>query len=158
VWVTTLHRTIAVLGLVLLCACGGGGGAATVPSAQGLANGSAGSTSWLAVLREEPSAVTLSLAQPQPQYIYVDAGAANGVYPAPAAFAAELEAANPGLLTGPCARIAHLSGSVMEFTDAHGVQAPSYVLFFTPAATGSCAQDIALGAEGTRSFTVTVTP
>jgi hypothetical protein len=158
VWVTTLHRTIAVLGLILLCACGGGGGAATVPSAQGLANGSAGSTSWLAVLREEPSAVALSLAQPQLQYLYVDAGASNGVYPAPATFAAEFEAANPGLLSGPCARITRMSGSVMAFTDAHGVQAPSYVIFFTPVATGSCSQDVALGAEGTRSFTVTVTP
>jgi hypothetical protein len=154
---TTLHRTAAVLGLFLLCACGGGGGAA-VPAAQGLANGSASSTTWLAALRQEPSAVTLSLSQPRPAYLYIDSGAANGAYPAPQTFAAEFEAANRGLLTGDCARITQMIGSVMTFTDAHGVQAPSYVLFFTPAAAGTCAQTVALGSEGTRSFSVTVLP
>ena len=154
---TTPVRAMTALSFVLLCACGGGGGGGSaVPAAP--ASSAGPSTSWLAALREEPSTVTLSLAQPQMRYIYVDAGATNGVYPSPAAFGAQFQAANPGLLTGACSRIARMSGSLMEFTDAHGVQAPSYVIFFTPLTTGTCAQDLALGAEGTQSFTVTVTP
>ena len=155
---TTLHRTVAVLGLFLLCACGGGGGSAALPPAQGLANGGASSTTWLAALRQEPSTVALSLSQPQPRYLYIDAGATNGVYPSAATFAAQFEAANRGLLTGDCARITTMTGAVMSFTDAQGVQAPSYVLFFTPVAAGTCAQNVVLGSEGTRSFSVTVLP
>ncbi|HEX3463447.1 MAG TPA: hypothetical protein VHS78_05290 [Candidatus Elarobacter sp.] len=124
----------------------------------GTPDSGARSASWVGALRQDPSVVTLSLSHPQMAYLYVDAGATNGVYPSASQFAAEFQAANPGLSTGPCSRVAQMTGSVLEMTDASGVLAPSYVLFFTPLATGTCTQQLALGAEGTRSFTATVSP
>lgn len=152
---TRIVRAMTALSFAFLCACGGGG-ASTVPGAA--ADAGSRSASWVAGLREEPSVVTLSLSHPQIAYLYVDSGASNGAYPSASQFAAEFQAANPGLASGPCSQLARISGSVMEMTDAHGVQAPSYVIFFTPLSTGTCTQQLVLGAEGTRGFTVTVSP
>jgi hypothetical protein len=133
-----------------LTACGGGGGTvAATPSAG---------AGWVAALRANPTELRLSLANGQPQYMYVDAGPTNGVYPSAATFAAEVQAANPGLLGGACSKLANMTASTIEFTDANGVQAPSYVVFFMPQSAGSCTQTIALGADGIQSFSVTVSP
>lgn len=141
-------RTLIVTTIVALTACSGGGST----------NSATPRTSWLANLRYEPTVLQLSIAGANMAYMYVDAGATNGVYPSPDAFRAQIESANPGLLTGSCAAIARMSASVMQFTDAHGVQAPSYVVFFQPTASGTCSQPIDLGAEGVHGFSVTVTP
>jgi CheY-like chemotaxis protein len=135
----------------LLAACGGGGsgGAGATPRI--------GSGHWIAALRYEPMAMHLNLSNSALQYMYVDAGATNGVYPSAQAFAAEIEAANPELLTGPCSPLARMSATTMDFVDANGVHAPSYVVFFAPRAAGACTQAIALGDAGTKTFSVTVT-
>jgi hypothetical protein len=134
----------------VLSGCGGGGGTAAATPGAGAA--------WTAALRENPTDVVLSLSNVQQQYMYVDSGPTNGVYPAPGTFTAELQSANPVLLAGACSKLAHMTASTMEFTDANGVQAPSYVVFFTPQSTGSCTQPIDLGANGTQTFSVTVGP
>ncbi len=144
-------RLAALLAATFLTACGGGGGGTSAVASQ------QSSSSWLAVLRYEPADVTVSLQSTTVPYIYVDSGASNGQYPSPSAFAAAVESANPGLLDGACSNIARISSSVIQFTDAHGVRAPSYVLFFAPKGVGACTQSINLGAEGSRSFRVTVT-
>lgn len=141
-----------MIAVAALGACGGGGGGATLP---GVASSSA---SWLAVMRSVPTEIRMSLQAAQTAYFYVDAGATNGSYPSPSAFAAEIQGANPGLLSGSCAAIARMSASVMSFTDASGMQAPSYVVFFVPTAVGTCSQSINVGAAGMNQFSVTVTP
>jgi hypothetical protein len=146
-------RTVALVAAASLAACGGGGG--TVSAAGALP---AAQSSWIAGLRYEPTDIRTSLSAPLPPYMYVDSGSTNGAYPSPATFAAQIESANPGLLSGACSSIAHLTATVVQFTDAHGVQAPSYVVFFFPKAVGTCVQSINLGAAGSNSFTLTVTP
>jgi hypothetical protein len=146
------RRIAALLAAASLAACGGGaGGTAAVPprTAQG---------DWIAALRYEPALVNTTMSSSTLSYIYVDSGATNGVYPSPSAFAAEIEAANPRLLDGECSKVARITSALMQFTDARGVAAPSYVLFFWPKAPGTCTQAIDLGTEGRRSFSVTVTP
>jgi hypothetical protein len=133
-----------------LCGCGGGGG--TVSAAPGATS----PVSWVATLRSNPTALHLTLSNPLPQYMYIDAGATNGVYPSPDVFAAQIQGANPGFPAGACSRIAQMSATVVEFTDSNGIQAPAYVVFFTPRAVGSCAQSLQLGAAGTQTFSVTV--
>lgn len=145
-------RTAALVALVSLAACGGGGGTAGVDPPRSI------SASWVATLRYEPADVHVSLQTATVPFIYIDAGATNGVYPSPATFRAAIEGANPGLQSGACSTIARMSTSTMQFTDAQGVQAPSYLIFFEPKTIGTCTQSIALGATGVHSFTVTVTP
>ena len=135
-----------------LCGCGGGGG--TVSAAPG----GTSPVSWVATLRSNPTTLHLALTNPLPQYMYVDAGATNGVYPSPNAFAAQIQGANPGFPAGPCSQIAQMSAAVMEFTDTNGIQAPAYVVMFMPRNVGSCAQSLQLGAAGTQTFSVTVDP
>lgn len=150
----TRPHLLALAFAASLAACGGGGGGGGSTALPRTTSPS----DWVAALRYEPYDIHVSLAAQMPPFVYVDAGATNGVYPQPGAFAAEVEAANPGLLHGPCAKIAQLSGSVMQLTDAHGVQAPSYVIFFQPTAPGTCTQSVNLGAAGAQSFSLTVTP
>ncbi len=139
----------ALVAASMLAACGGGSVSAS-PAAPA-------SASWLAVLRNNPTDVHLSLSNPALQYMYVDAGPTNGAYPAPATFAAFIQSANPDLLSGPCSKIARMTAATMQFTDSHGVQAPSYVVFFSPLSAGTCTQAVNLGAEGMQSFSVTTT-
>jgi hypothetical protein len=143
-------RFLAVFAAGSLGACGGGGTTS--------ARAPAASSSWIATLRYNPTELRLSLSSPVLQYMYIDSGATNGVYPSPGAFAAELQAANPGLLSGACSMLAQMTATTMQLTDSHGVQAPSYVVSFAPRSTGACTQQIDLGAAGTQSFSVTVTP
>ena len=105
-----------------------------------------------------PTDIHVSMQTTTIPFMYVDSGAANGAYPSPNAFRSAIEGANPGLLSGACATIARMSAGVMQFTDAQGLQAPSYIVFFQPTAVGTCAQRINVGAEGVQSFTLTVTP
>jgi hypothetical protein len=142
------HWTVLIAAIVP-AGCGGGSVSAGPPASAG--------ASWLAVLRANPTDLHLSLSNPALQYMYVDSGSTNGVYPSPSAFAAQIEAANPSLLSGSCSAIARMTAATMQFTDSHGVQAPSYVVFFAPLTAGSCSQAINLGAEGTQRFSVTVT-
>ena len=109
-------------------------------------------------MRVEPTDIHVSMQTATVPFMYVDSGAMNGVYPSSGSFRSALESANPGLLSGACSAITRMSAAVMQFTDAQGVAAPSYVVFFQPTAVGACSQRIDLGAEGTRSFSVTVTP
>jgi hypothetical protein len=148
--VRSLAFAIVVLVATPLSACGGGGGTSGAVTPDGV--------SWIAALRANPTVVQLSLANAQPQYMYVDSGPTNGVYPSAGAFAADMQAANPGLMAGTCSKLAHMSATTMQFTDANGTQAPSYVVFFTPQSAGSCTQSIDLGAGGTQSFSVIVGP
>ena len=149
----SLHWCVSAFVLAAaLCGCGGGGG--TVSAAPG----GASSMSWVATLRSNPTALHLTMANPLPQYMYVDAGAANGVYPSPNVFATEIQASNPGFPAGACSQIAQMSAAVMEFTDTNGIQAPAYVVMFIPRTVGSCAQSLQLGAAGTQTFSVTVAP
>ena len=141
---------ILVLASSSLAGCGGGGAAASAAPPTAV--------SWIAALRANPTDVQLSLASSQPQYMYVDSGPTNGVYPSPGTFTADLQAANPGLLAGACSKLAHMTSATMQFTDANGTQAPSYVVFFTPQSVGSCTQSIDLGADGMQTFSVTVSP
>jgi hypothetical protein len=146
----SLAFAFVLLASTSLSACGSGGGTSgAVPS---------NSVSWVAALRANPTVVQLSLANAQAQYMYVDSGPTNGVYPSAGTFAAEIQAANPGLLGGSCSKLAHMTAATMQFTDASGTEAPSYVVFFTPQSTGSCTQSIDLGADGTQSFSVIVGP
>jgi hypothetical protein len=145
------HLRIAALAAVVsLAACGGGGAAAGIPQNP--------SVSWTATLRNMPTDIHVSMQTTTVPFMYVDSGAANGVYPSPSAFRSAIESANPGLLSGACATIARMSAGVMQFTDAQGIQAPSYIVFFQPTAIGTCTQRINVGAEGVQSFTLTVTP
>jgi hypothetical protein len=144
------RSVLHLLAALSLCGCGGGGG--TVFAAPVTAT----PASWVATLRANPTAVRASMTNPLQQYMYIDSGATNGVYPSPSAFAANVQAANPGFPDGACSQIARMSASVVQFTDANGVQAPSYVVFFTPRALGTCTQQLHLGAAGTQSFSVTV--
>jgi hypothetical protein len=147
------HLRIAALAAVIsLSACGGGGGGASAALPQNP------SVSWTATLRTMPTDIRVSMQTTTIPFMYVDSGAANGAYPSPGAFRSAIEGANPGLLSGSCATIARMSGGVMQFTDAQGIQAPSYIVFFQPTAVGTCTQRINVGAEGTQSFTLTVTP
>ena len=116
------------------------------------------SVSWTATLRNVPTDIHVSMQTTTIPFMYVDSGATNGVYPPSGTFRATLESANPGLLNGACASITRMSAGVMQFTDAQGGQAPSYVVFFQPTAVGACTQRINVGAEGVQSFSVTVTP
>jgi hypothetical protein len=141
---------IVVLVVTSLAGCGGGGATTGAVAPAGV--------TWIAALRANPTDLNLSLANAQPQYMYVDSGPTNGIYPSPETFTADLLAANPGLFAGPCSKLAHMTASTMQFTDANGTQAPSYVVFFTPGSAGSCTQPINLGADGMQSFSVTVTP
>jgi hypothetical protein len=148
-----LLRCVSTFGLAAaLCGCGGGGG--TVSAVPGGAPG----VSWLATLRANPTALRLTMANTLPQYMYIDAGATNGVYPSPTAFASEVQGANPGFPAGPCSQLAQMSAAVMEFTDTNGIQAPAYVVMFIPRTVGSCTQALQLGAAGTQTFSVTVDP
>jgi hypothetical protein len=144
-------RIAALAALISLSACGSGGVAGTDP----LRNPS---VSWTATLRNVPTDIHVSMQTPTIPFMYVDSGAANGVYPSPSAFRSAIESANPGLLSGACATIARMSAGVMQFTDAQGIQAPSYIVFFQPIAVGTCTQRINVGAEGVQSFSLTVTP
>jgi len=74
-------------------------------------------------MRFEPTDIRVSLLTATVPFMYLDSGATNGVYPAPAAFRAMIEGANPGLLSGACSAITHMSAGVMQFTDAQGIQA-----------------------------------
>jgi len=143
------HGCAIPVASISLAGCGGGGTTSATPPTG---------VSWIAALRANPTNVQLSMSSALPQYMYVDAGPTNGVYPLPGTFAADLQAANPGLLAGACSKLAHMTASTMQFTDASGTQAPSYVVFFTPQSTGSCTQSIDLGADGMQSFSVTVSP
>ena len=142
-------RIAALAAVVSLAACGGGGGADPPRSV---------SASWVATLRYQPTDIHVSMQTTTVPFMYVDSGATNGVYPSPATFRAEIDSANPGLLSGACSTVAHMSAGVMQFTDAQGVAAPSYVVFFQPAAVGTCTQRLDVGAGGVQSFSVTVTP
>lgn len=144
--------TAVLLAAASLAACGGGSGGSVAALAPRTAH-----TSWIGALRAEPTSIQVSLSSARPAYMYVDSGATDGVYPSASAFAADVEAANPGLLDGPCSAVARMTSGTMQFTDAHGVQAPSYVVFFWPKAPGTCSQPIDLGADGVGSFSVTVT-
>ncbi len=135
--------------MIPLSACGGGGAGADPPRSP--------SVSWVATLRYEPTDIHVGMQTATIPFMYVDSGATNGVYPSPGTFRSEIENANPGLLTGACSAITRMSAGVMQFTDAQGVDAPSYVVFFQPTAVGACTQRIDLGAVGVRSFSVTVT-
>jgi hypothetical protein len=143
-------RIAALAAVVSLAACGGGGGGADPPRSV--------SASWVATLRYQPTDIHVSMQTTTVPFMYVDSGATNGVYPSPATFRAEIDSANPGLLSGACSTVAHMSAGVMQFTDAQGVAAPSYVVFFQPAAVGTCTQRLDVGAGGVQSFSVTVTP
>jgi hypothetical protein len=112
----------------------------------------------MATLRYVPTDIHVSMQTPTIPFMYVDSAAVNGVYPSPGTFRSAIESANPGFLSGACATITHMSASVMQFTDAQGVAAPSYVVFFQPIAVGTCTQRIDVGAEGVQSFSVTVMP
>ena len=144
-------RIVALVALISAGACGGGVGAGAAPPRSP-------SVSWLATMRYEPTDIRVSLQTTTVPFMYLDSGATNGVYPSPSAFRAMIEGANPGLLTGACSAITRMSAGVIQFTDAHGIQAPSYIVFFQPTAVGTCAQRLDLGADGMHSFTVTVTP
>jgi hypothetical protein len=143
-------RLAALAALTSLAACGGGGAGADPPRSV--------SASWVATLRYEPTDIHVSMQTTMIPYMYVDSGATNGAYPAPDTFRGNFETANPALLSGACSTITRMSTAVMQFTDTHGVAAPSYVVFFQPTAVGTCAQPIDLGADGRHSFSVTVTP
>jgi hypothetical protein len=144
-----LLRKIAAVAATMLAGsdCAGVASAAGAPPRAPL---------WIASLRYEDAPLHLSLSNPAPKYLYIDAGTANGIYPSPDVFSAEIEVANPGLLAGSCSKLTHMSATTKQFADPRGFQAPSYLLFFTPRSAGTCTQRINLGAEGVRSFSVTV--
>jgi hypothetical protein len=144
-------RLAALTAFTSLSACGGGGGA-------GSAAPRSPSLGWLATMRYEPTDIRVSLQTATLPFMYLDSGATNGAYPSPGAFRGMIEGANPSLLTGACSAITRMSAGVMQFTDAQGIAAPSYVVFFQPTAAGTCTQRVDLGADGVHSFTVTVTP
>ncbi|MBV9408894.1 MAG: hypothetical protein JO164_08710 [Candidatus Eremiobacteraeota bacterium] len=157
----SVHRSvIALSAAAALSACGGGGGSvgSSAPSALPPVTPQSSGVTWIAALRYVPTQITLSLSSPSPQYMYIDSGATNGAYPSPSAFQSEIQSANPGLQSGACAAFTHMTGAIIQFTDAFGNQAPSYVVMFAPTAKGTCTQQVNLGAEGVQNFTVTVAP
>lgn len=146
-----MHKAFLVL-VLALTACSGGGGSGVMPQAA------LGQPTYAASLRNSPSVLTLSLGSPGMQFLYVDPVSVNGVYPDAQSFFAEFQVSNPTLLSGSCSNIAIMSAALISPNAYSGQTSPTVVISFYPKAVGSCSQSVNGGQDGTRSFTITVTP
>ncbi len=146
-WVAAI---VFLLALVVLPACGGG--AASALGTDALA--SLPAAPWSAQVRYQPATLSFSLAQPAMEFVYVDSVPTGGVVPSSQTFLAGFSAANPRILSGPCSAIATLSYALIAPDAYSGQTTPTVVISAFPRAAGDCAQNIALGSNGTQVFTL----